>query len=182
QSGFRDRGDDFRPVCDRAGGRRGRSRPGHRAEFLQQPHDRGCGYGRRIEGIIDRRGMRMAIFYEQPGLLYVVATLLPLAAFVFLLLAGGLRNYVRPQRESSSVAATLYQMLGGDVPIKFAAYVATGAIGLAFVFSLIGAVTYFGEAHDVEHEIAHLKKEKGELAEGLQKARKNPQNQSIILE
>ncbi|HMF16545.1 MAG TPA: proton-conducting transporter membrane subunit, partial [Gemmataceae bacterium] len=124
----------------------------------------------------------MAIFYEQPGLLYVVATLLPLAAFVFLLLAGGLRNYVRPQRESSSVAATLYQMLGGDVPIKFAAYVATGAIGLAFVFSLIGAVTYFGEAHDVEHEIAHLKKEKGELAEGLQKARKNPQKQAIIRE
>lgn len=124
----------------------------------------------------------MALFYEHPGLLYVVATLLPLAAFVFLLLAGGLRNFLRPQRESAGIGASLYQMLGGDVPIKFAAYVATGAIGLAFVFSLIGAVTFFGESHEVAHEISHLKKEKAELAHQYQEARKNPKKQAAIKE
>jgi NADH-quinone oxidoreductase subunit L len=122
----------------------------------------------------------MALFYEQPGLLFVVATLLPLASFVFLLLAGGLRNYLRPQREKSGLGAALYQMLGGDVPIKFAAYVATGAIGLAFVCSIIGAVTYFGEAHEVEHEIEHLKEQKEKLAHDYQQAKKNPAKQAAL--
>ena len=34
-------------------------------------------------------------FADEPGLIYVVATLVPLASFVFLLLAGGLKNLGR---------------------------------------------------------------------------------------
>ena len=35
---------------------------------------------------------------QQPGLLYVVATLLPLASFVLLLLVGAIRCYVHEPR------------------------------------------------------------------------------------
>src|SRR5947209_11548809 len=82
---------------------------------------------------------------ENPGLLYVAATLLPLASFVILLLAGGLRLALRQSRESGLGAAT-YQMLGGDRPHRAAAFVATAAIGLAFVLSLIGFI-YFLQDH-----------------------------------
>ncbi len=35
-------------------------------------------------------------FYEHPGLLFVVATLLPIVSFVLLLLAGAVRAFLRP--------------------------------------------------------------------------------------
>jgi NADH-quinone oxidoreductase subunit L len=74
---------------------------------------------------------------NHPGLLYVAATLLPLASFVLLLLAGALRAAVRPARESG-LGGAVYRMLGGDVPGRTGAYIATGAMGLAFVLSAIG--------------------------------------------
>lgn len=105
----------------------------------------------------------MLPFDKHPGLIYVVATLLPLAAFVILLLAGGLRQYLRSRKQTDSLAAALYGLLGGDAPGKVAAYVATTAIGLAFVCSLYGFLKYKGEAHDLEHEIKHIKEEIAEL-------------------
>jgi NADH-quinone oxidoreductase subunit L len=76
---------------------------------------------------------------EQPGLLYVAATLLPLASFVLLLLVGGVRSLLRSQRHTA-LGESLYRTLGGDTPGRGAAYVATGAIGLACVLSLVGFV------------------------------------------
>ena len=82
---------------------------------------------------------------EHPGLWFVAATLAPLASFVLLLLAGALRWALRPIRETPS-GQPLYQLLGGDQPHRTAAYVATGAMALAFLFSLIGAANYLGWA------------------------------------
>src|SRR5438105_894155 len=79
----------------------------------------------------------LSVFKEHPGQLYVVATLLPLAAFVILLLAGALRQALR-SCQSSVPCALLYRLMGGDAPGRLAAYLATGAIGLAFVLSAIG--------------------------------------------
>ena len=81
---------------------------------------------------------------HHPGLLYVVATLLPLASFLILLLVGGVRCFVRKSPEGS-FGETVYKALGGDTPGRIGAYVATGAIGLAFVCSLAGAVLFFSD-------------------------------------
>ncbi len=101
----------------------------------------------------------MVAFGEHPGLIYVVATLLPLASFVVLLLAGGLRNALRSRKPGGLGD----KLLGGDSPGKLAAYVATGAIGLAFVCSLIGFFQFTSEAHDLEKKIHGVKERLAEL-------------------
>src|SRR6516164_3326059 len=88
-------------------------------------------------------------FGAHPGLLFVVATLLPLASFVLILLARGLRLAVKPYRDSG--LGGLYQLLGGDREGRGAAYVATGAIGLSFVCSLIGFVLFLGDQSKHAH-------------------------------
>src|SRR5262245_43104408 len=88
---------------------------------------------------------------EHPGLWFVAATLMPAASFAFLLLAGGLRWALRPVRESG-VGQSAYQALGGDRPGPSAAYVATGAMVLAFLCSLIGGIQYLAQSgHGLEH-------------------------------
>ena len=90
---------------------------------------------------------------DHPGLLYVAATLLPLAAFVLLLLAGGLRLFLHSCRDSM-LAATLYRLLGGYTPGRMAAYIATSAIGLAFLLSAYGFVLHTQDStklHGGEH-------------------------------
>lgn len=89
--------------------------------------------------------------HNQPGQYFVVATLLPLASFLLLLVVGGLRRFLRPRRESA-LAGSLYQALGGDSPGRAAAYVATAAMGLAFLCSAYAGVKYF---HEVEKLHAH---------------------------
>ncbi len=105
-------------------------------------------------------------FAAQPGQLFVVATLLPLASFVLLLLVGGLRLAVRPYREEHGASAALFRALGGDTPAKWPAYVATGAIGLAFVCSAAGAAMFVAEqplqaVHEREHKIHDLDHQRG---------------------
>jgi NADH-quinone oxidoreductase subunit L len=90
---------------------------------------------------------------ENPGLWFLYATLLPLASFVLLLLAGGLRQYAR------SANRGLYAALGGDTPGRGAAYVATAAIGLGFVLSAIGAVQFSGDFQKKEHLESFLRSE-----------------------
>ena len=92
---------------------------------------------------------------HHPGLLFVIATLLPLASFVLLLLVGGLRNAVRRAPEGS-VGATLYRALGGPLPGRGAAYVATAAIGLACVCSVIGFVLFTTGHAAHEHKAEKL--------------------------
>src|ERR1700722_723846 len=92
----------------------------------------------------------MGFIAENPGMLYVVATLLPLASFVILLLLGGVRNAARPYKQSG-IGQKIFWAMGGDMPSKIGAYVATGAIGLSCVLCLIGLV-WFLNTHPLGHE------------------------------
>ncbi|HLJ96669.1 MAG TPA: NADH-quinone oxidoreductase subunit L [Gemmataceae bacterium] len=88
---------------------------------------------------------------QNPGQLYVWATLLPLASFLLLLLAGATRAAARPLRQTAAGAA-VYNLLGGDRPVRTGAYVATGAMSMAFVLSLIGFILFQGrETHGAGH-------------------------------
>src|SRR5438132_14228375 len=100
---------------------------------------------------------------EQPGLLYVVATLIPLASFVFILVAGGLKNLGRTYR-STDWGSTLYWLLGGDQVGKGGAYLATGAIATSAVLGFVGLGLFLREnpvvviehaAHASEHAAPH---------------------------
>ncbi len=91
-------------------------------------------------------------FYDHPGMLFVVATLLPIASFLLLLLAGAMRTYLRRHR-GQPLADAVSHMLGGETPGRGPAYVAPGAIGLACVCSVIGFVTYLGEREVVERDL-----------------------------
>ena len=57
----------------------------------------------------------MPSFSDNPGLLYVVATLIPLLSFVAILTVGGLKNLGRTYKESAW-GSSLYWLLGGDRP------------------------------------------------------------------
>ncbi|MBO0697877.1 MAG: NADH-quinone oxidoreductase subunit L [Zavarzinella sp.] len=81
-----------------------------------------------------------------PGRLYVVATLLPLAAFALLLVAGGIRAVCRPYRESNAFARFVYFFLGGHRPLRAGAYLATGAIAVSAVLAIVGLVRFLEEA------------------------------------
>ena len=95
-------------------------------------------------------------FYDQPGLLFVVATLLPMAAFVLLLLAGAARSFLRNQRHGNAAADALFHALGGEVTGRGPAYVALAAIALACVCSVIGFVTYLQEHEKNELELTRI--------------------------
>jgi NADH-quinone oxidoreductase subunit L len=73
--------------------------------------------------------------------MYVWATLLPLASFAVLLLAGMLRAFARPYRETR-VGRICWRILGGDAPGRVPAYLATFAIAAAFVLTLVGFVWF----------------------------------------
>jgi NADH-quinone oxidoreductase subunit L len=94
------------------------------------------------------------VFYDHPGLLFVVATLLPIASFLLLLLAGGARNFLRGYRASSPAADAVFHLLGGEVTGRGPAYIALGAMALAFVFSFVGFVTYLQEHQTNEERLS----------------------------
>src|SRR4051794_35208320 len=102
---------------------------------------------------------------HKPGLLFVIATLLPLASFVLLLILGGIRNFARSSREGT-FGATVYHLLGGPTPGRAAAYIATAAIGLAFVASLTGAILFQTDS------TAHAHAAPAEQGHGHKKAEK----------
>src|SRR5829696_1677057 len=85
-------------------------------------------------------------FASKPGLIFVVATLLPLASFALILLAFAVRTALRSAPEGS-LGEKLYESTGGDRPARWPAWVATGAIGLACVCCVTGAVWYLND-HD----------------------------------
>ncbi len=95
---------------------------------------------------------------EHPGFYFVIATLLPLASFVLILLAFGMWCVFRPYRDTNW-GSGLYNLFGGDRPGPLPAYVATGAIGLAFVFSLTGFVLYTSSEHEDLHTRQELSQE-----------------------
>src|SRR5690349_16848492 len=86
-------------------------------------------------------------FNAVPGRLYVVATLLPLAAFAVLLLAGGVRALCRPFRQVPGFAASVYWLLGGDRPLRTGAYFATGCMAAAAALAITGLVLFLTDTH-----------------------------------
>jgi NADH-quinone oxidoreductase subunit L len=101
-------------------------------------------------------------FGARPGLLFVLATLLPLGAFVLIALAAAARCALRPHRDSAAVEP-LYRLLGGDVGGRLPAYVATAAIALACVCSVTGFVMFSREQGEAEQQRAAIEKAVGQL-------------------
>jgi NADH-quinone oxidoreductase subunit L len=85
-------------------------------------------------------------FDANPGRLYVVATLLPLAAFALLLVAGGVRALCRPYRQAPGFASSLYWLLGGDRPLRAGAYLATACMAAAAALAVTGLVLVLNDA------------------------------------
>src|SRR2546423_11705576 len=100
-------------------------------------------------------------FADDPGLIYVVATLVPLAAFVVILLAGGLKTLGRTYRDTGW-GSSLYWLLGGDQVGRGGAYLATAAITCSAVLGVIGLGSFLREypvsishgGHAAEHAAA----------------------------
>ena len=80
-----------------------------------------------------------------PGRLYVVGTLLPLAGFALLLVAGGIRALCKPFRQQGGLTSQLYWALGGDTPAKGGAYLATALMGTAAVIGVAGLVLFLND-------------------------------------
>src|SRR5687767_11612354 len=85
---------------------------------------------------------------EIPGRLYVVATLLPLAAFFVLLVAGGVRAACRPFRRQGGFAGSLYWVCGGDKPLKTGAYLATGCMAVAAALAVYGLLQFISASDE----------------------------------
>jgi NADH-quinone oxidoreductase subunit L len=79
-------------------------------------------------------------FDTAPGRVYVVATLLPLAAFALLLVGGGVRAACRPFRRKGGLADSLYWVCGGDKPLTTGAYLATACMAAAAALAILGLV------------------------------------------
>jgi NADH-quinone oxidoreductase subunit L len=103
-------------------------------------------------------------FHQHPGHLYVVATVLPLVSFVLLLLAGGVRSYLRRYREAGGPGEAAYHLFGGDAPGKTGGYVATAAIFLAFLCTLFGFIQLLYEQHllhESHEKVSQLREQLG---------------------
>src|ERR1019366_3739238 len=97
---------------------------------------------------------------EKPGLLFVLATLLPIFSFGLLLLTASLRWGMRPYVKDHPGVKTVFDLLGGEVTGRGPAYVALGAIALAFVCSLTGFIWFLSEVNEMHHLEEHLLHEK----------------------
>jgi len=93
---------------------------------------------------------------SNPGRLYVVATLLPLASFALLLVLGGVRALCRPFRRQPGFASSVYWACGGDRPLKTGAYFATGMMAVAAAIAIAGLVLFLQDSskHLKHEEIA----------------------------
>jgi NADH-quinone oxidoreductase subunit L len=87
---------------------------------------------------------------DNPGLLFVAATLVPLASFVVLLLWGAVRWLLRPYAQDGGPASAIFDALGGNVGGRAPAILATVAIGLSCVLCITGFVLFLMDHHDVE--------------------------------
>jgi NADH-quinone oxidoreductase subunit L len=97
---------------------------------------------------------------NNPGRLFVIATLLPLASFLFVIICFAIRSALRSAKEGTT-GESLYRLLGGDMPPRWPAYLATLAIGLACVCSVAGFAMYLRDHHHIEELKNELVEEKG---------------------
>ena len=86
----------------------------------------------------------MGPFNDHPGLLFVCATMLPLAAFTLLLLVGGVRNLLRPYKNAGPVSQ-IYEFLDVHATGKGSFYLGFAGIVVAFLCSFSGFCQYLGE-------------------------------------
>jgi NADH-quinone oxidoreductase subunit L len=93
-------------------------------------------------------------FESAPGRLYVVATLLPLAAFAALLVGGSVRAACRPYRRRGGFLGNLYWVCGGDKPLKTGAYLATACMAAAAVLGVVGLAWHLDAPADRTGEAA----------------------------
>jgi NADH-quinone oxidoreductase subunit L len=119
----------------------------------------------------------LAVFQERPGLLFVAATLLPLASFLLIFLSFGFWALFRPYREEGDGRAALYELFGGDRPGRLPAFVALAAIAGAFLCCAAGAVQFFVEQGERHHHAEALE----ELEHKLRSA-EPPPNRSALEE
>jgi NADH-quinone oxidoreductase subunit L len=94
-----------------------------------------------------------------PGVLFVIATLLPLASFLLVLLGFGFWCVFRPYRETE-YGGVLYHLFGGDTPGRTPAYIALAAIFLAFLCSAAGFSLYTTGFYQHEREVQAKEEEK----------------------
>src|SRR3954468_2341095 len=110
---------------------------------------------------------------SEPGLLYVAATLVPLAAFVINLLLGFLPFLGRRYRDQGW-SDSLYWLMGGDKPGRGGAFLSTGAIGLSCLISVYALGLFLPDhpvsVHEPEHHAAHAG-EHGHEREGQAQAK-----------
>ena len=109
-----------------------------------------------------------------PGHYFVVATLLPLASFVLILLASAVWAALRPYQRSATLRP-IFELFGGEDEERpgrgqWSAWTATAAIAIAFLLCLSGAVQYFSghekdekDKKQLEENIAGLHKKLHEL-------------------
>src|SRR5579885_1599070 len=104
----------------------------------------------------------LELFGEHPGWYFVAATLVPLLSFVLILSASALWCAVRPFRDTPAGAA-LFNFFGGEERGRTPAYVATGAIALAFVLSLVGFLRFTIQQSEFETQIQQVQRDLYEL-------------------
>ena len=87
-------------------------------------------------------------FENNPGRLYVAATLLPLGAFALLLIGGGIRTACRPFRKQGGLTGSIYWIFGGDKPLKTGAFLATTCMALAAALAITGLALFLNESSE----------------------------------
>ncbi len=87
----------------------------------------------------------MTWFYEHPGRIYVIATLIPLGVATAMLIAGGVRFALRANRQSSALARLLYWCLGGDKPLRSGGYLAVAGMLASAGLGVFGLGQYLYE-------------------------------------
>src|SRR5437667_10496794 len=90
---------------------------------------------------------------SEPGLLYVAATLVPLAAFVINLVLGFLRFLGRRYRDQGW-GDSLYWLMGGDKPGRGGALLSTAAIGTSCLISVYALGLFLSDFPVSVHENA----------------------------
>src|SRR5579872_4274401 len=99
-----------------------------------------------------------------PGYLFVAATLVPLASFVLLLLGSAAWGLARTYRDTD-YGALFYNLFGGDKPGPTKAYIALGAIVIAFLFSATGFVIFAVEHYTYYETKQRVERQNRELEE-----------------
>lgn len=112
----------------------------------------------------------LELFGEHPGWYFVVATLTPLVSFVLISLASALWCVGRAYRNTLA-GAVLFKFFGGEERGRTPAFVATSAIALAFVFSLIGFLRFTSQQSEFDTRIKQHEQTLHELGQAVKDAK-----------